>query len=142
MIIGIRQRAIRNSKNRKLVACIVYAMLVALCGSAEAEQPGKVPKIGLLGGGPASLPWHSSFKQEFQKLGYIDGKNVTFIYRFADTNYDLLPTLADELVRLKVDVIITPGSNDTRAAKSATKKSLSSFLVPGLILSPSGSSRV
>jgi putative ABC transport system substrate-binding protein len=96
-------------------------MLVALCGSAEAEQPGKVPKIGLLGGGPASLPWHSSFKQEFQKLGYIDGKNVTFIYRFADTNYDLLPTLADELVRLNVDVIITPGSNDTRAAKSATK---------------------
>src|ERR1044071_2936032 len=121
MIIGIRQQAIRNSKNRKLVACFVYAILVALCGSAEAQQPGKIPKIGLLGAGPASRPWHSSFKQEFQKLGYIDGKNITFIYRFADTNYDLLPTLADELVRLNVDVIITPGSNDTRAAKSATK---------------------
>jgi putative ABC transport system substrate-binding protein len=96
-------------------------MLVALCGSSEAQQPDKIPKIGLLGAGPASRPWHSSFKQEFQKLGYIDGKNITFIYRFADTNYALLPTLADELVRLNVDVIITPGSNDTRAAKSATK---------------------
>src|ERR1043166_7220763 len=98
MMIGITQQAIGNSKNRKLVACIVHAMLVALCGAAEAQQPGKIPKIGLLGAGPASRPWHSYLKQEFQKLGYIDGKNITFIYRFADTNYDLLPTLADELV--------------------------------------------
>ena len=56
-----------------------------------------------------------------EKLGYVDGKNVTFIHRFADTKYDRLPVLADELVRLKVDVIITPGSNDTDAAKNATK---------------------
>jgi ABC-type uncharacterized transport system substrate-binding protein len=88
---------------------------------ASAQQPTKMPKIGFLGAGPASRPWHTSFLREFQKLGYVDGKNVTFIYRFADTNYDRLPALAEELVRLKVDVIITPGSNDTRAAKNATK---------------------
>jgi putative ABC transport system substrate-binding protein len=56
-----------------------------------------------------------------RKLGYVEGRNVTFINRFADNNYDRLPALADELVRLKVDVIITPGSNDTRAARNATK---------------------
>ena len=63
MIIGIRQQAIRNSKNRKLVACIVYAMLAALGGPGEAQQRGKIPKIGLLGAGPASRPWHSFFKR-------------------------------------------------------------------------------
>ena len=88
---------------------------------AVAQQPAKIPKIGFLGAGPSSRPWHESFLREFRKLGYVDGKNTTFIYRFADTNYDRLPALADELVRLKVDVIITPGSNDTRAAKNVTK---------------------
>ncbi len=87
----------------------------------EAQQPIKIPKIGFLGSGPSSRPWHESFKREFRKLGYVDGKNITFIHRFADNKYDRLPVLADELVRLKVDVIITPGSNDTGAAKNATK---------------------
>ena len=96
------------------------AFLFALCGSVEAQQPIKIPKIGFLGSGPSSRPWHESFKREFRKLGYVDGKNVAFIHRFADTKYDRLPVLADELVRLQVDVIITPGSNDTGAAKNAT----------------------
>jgi putative tryptophan/tyrosine transport system substrate-binding protein len=119
--IGNRQRALGNSKKLKLVGCALCVMLFALCSFAEAEQQIKIPKIGFLGSGPSSRPWHESFKREFRKLGYVDGKNVTFIHRFADTKYDRLPVLADELVRLKVDVIITPGSNDTGAAKNATK---------------------
>jgi putative tryptophan/tyrosine transport system substrate-binding protein len=99
---------------------IAFLFLVAV-PVVEAQQPIKIPKIGFLGSGPSSRPWHESFKREFRKLGYVDGKNVTFIHRFADTKYDRLPVLADELVRLKVDVIITPGSNDTGAAKNATK---------------------
>jgi putative ABC transport system substrate-binding protein len=96
-------------------------MLLAPCSAVQAQQPEKVPKIGFLSAGPVSRPWRAAFQREFQKLGYVDGKNVTFIHRFADTNYDRLPALAEELVRLKVDVIITPGSNDTRAAKNATR---------------------
>jgi putative ABC transport system substrate-binding protein len=96
-------------------------VLVAAVVAAEAQQPGKIPKIGFLGAGTASRPWHEAFQQELRKLGYVEGRNITFISRFADTNLDRLPALADELVRLKVNVIVTPGSNDTRAAKNATK---------------------
>ena len=105
----------------RAIGIALGAVLFALCFTAEAQQSAKVPKIGFLGAGPASRPWHAFFQREFHKLGYVDGKNVTFIYRFADTKYDRLPALAEELVRLKVDVIITPGSNDTRAAKNATR---------------------
>ena len=61
------------------------------------------------------------FRREFRKLGYVEGKNITFESRQAENKLDRLPALADELVRLKVDVIITPGANDTRAAKNATR---------------------
>ena len=103
----------RKSKcqTRKWLGLSVIASVLAMCGAvALAQQSVKIPKIGFLGSGPSSRPWHESFKREFRKLGYVDGKNVTFIHGFADTKYDRLPVLADELVRLKVDVIITPGS--------------------------------
>ena len=136
---GIRQQARRRSSGRafgnstkpKLVVCALCAMLFGLCLPAQAQGPGKIPKIGFLGAGVVSRPWHESFQREFQKLGYVDGKNVIFIHRFAETNYERLPALADELVRLKVDVIITPGSNDTRAAKNATKSISIVFLGAG-----------
>ena len=62
-----------------------------------------------------------SFRREFRELGYVEGKNIAFEFRHADNKLDRLPSLADELVRLKVDVIVTPGANDTRAAKNATR---------------------
>jgi putative tryptophan/tyrosine transport system substrate-binding protein len=106
----------------KWLGLSLIAFVLAMCAAvAHAQQSAKIPKIGFLGSGPSSRPWHESFKREFRKLGYVDGKNVMFIHRFADTKYDRLPVLADELVRLNVDVIITPGSNDTAAAKNATK---------------------
>ena len=54
-------------------------------------------------------------------LGYVEGKNIAFEYRFADNKLDRLPALADELVRLKVDVLFTPGINEALAAKNATR---------------------
>ena len=105
--------------------CVALGVLIlALCVHAEAQQPAKIPKIGFLNAGFGSasgIPWREPLQRELQKLGYIDGKNVAFIYRYADTKYDRLPVLAQELVRLKVDLIITPGANDTRAAKNATQ---------------------
>ena len=106
---------------KDVIRLALCALLFALCSPAEAQQPAKMPKIGFLSSGPVTRPWRASFQREFQKLGYVEGKNVNFIHRSADTHYDRLPALAEELVRLKVDVIITPGSNDTRAAKNATK---------------------
>jgi len=88
---------------------------------AEAQQPTKIPTIGILAG--ASLPSSriESFRREFLKLGYVEGKNIAFESRYAENKLDRLASLAAELVRLKVAVIVTPGANDTRAAKNATK---------------------
>src|SRR6185369_8304105 len=117
--------------NKNILSVPLSILLIALCFSADAQQPAKVPKIGFLSSGPAARAWRGSFQREFEKLGYVDGKNVNFIHRFADNNYDRLPALAEELVVLKVDVIITPGSNDTRAAKNATKSIPIVFLGAG-----------
>ena len=106
---------------KRITALTLYATLFALCSFAEAQQQAKIPKIGYLGSGFATTGPHKSFQREFLKLGYVEGKNIVFESRFADNKYDRLPVLADELVRLKVDVIITPGANDTRAAKNATR---------------------
>ena len=103
----------------------VFAIVLAfvVCGAvAEAQQAAKIPKIGFLRAGSESATSRIElFRREFRKLGYVEGKNITFESRQADNKLDRLPALADELVRLKVDVIITPGANDTRAAKNATK---------------------
>jgi putative ABC transport system substrate-binding protein len=60
-------------------------------------------------------------RKELRELGYIEGKNMAIESRFTENKLDLLPTLADELVRLKVDVIVAGGRNDTRAARNATR---------------------
>jgi putative tryptophan/tyrosine transport system substrate-binding protein len=107
---------------RKLRSFVLCAVLFALGASAEAQQPTKLPKIGFLTAGFGELArWRENLVREFGKLGYVEGRNITFEVRNANTKYDRLPALADELVRLKVDVIVTPGANDTRAAKNATK---------------------
>jgi len=108
----------------KKISWLVTLLFLAAGTFAEAQQPVKLPRIGFLSSGygeDSSSGWRGSFVREFGKLGYVEGKNVAFEFRNADTKYNRLPALADELVRLKVDVIVTPGANDTRAAKNATK---------------------
>ena len=100
----------------------LLAIFVVTCGAVvDAQQPTKIPKIGYLGAGFATAGPHKSFQREFLKLGFVEGRNISFESRFVDNQYDRLPLLADELVRPKVDVIITPGANDTQAAKNATR---------------------
>jgi putative ABC transport system substrate-binding protein len=109
---------------RRNIVCLLLTVFLLTVSLAEAQQQAKIPKIGFLSAGfdsGGSSSWRDSFKREFLNLGYVEGKNIAFEYRNADTKYDRLPALADELVRLKVDVIVTPGANDTRAAKNATK---------------------
>jgi putative tryptophan/tyrosine transport system substrate-binding protein len=98
------------------------AMLFALCPHAEAQQQPKMPKIGWLGIRPDSLTTSvESFRREFRAFGYVEGKNFTFEYRSADNKLDRLPGLANELIGLKVDLLITPSTNEARAAKNITK---------------------
>ena len=102
---------------------VIIATLMGCVGMAEAQQQAKAPKIGWLGAGPGSLPTSPSelFWRDFRKLGYVEGKNIAFEYRYADNKLDRLPALADELVRLKVDLLVAGGTNAALAARDATR---------------------
>jgi len=104
----------------RLLISSLCALLFALCLSAEAQQP-KMPKIGWLGTRSTSAGGQEAIRRMLRELGYVEGKNITFEYRFADNKVERLPALADDLLRLKVDVLVTPGINETLVAKNATK---------------------
>ncbi len=89
---------------------------------AEAQQPTKIPRIAnLIGSTPSGdLARTEAFRQGLRELGYVEGKNIVIELRSAEGKLDRLPALAAELVRLKVDVIVTGGGTATRAAKEAT----------------------
>jgi putative ABC transport system substrate-binding protein len=87
---------------------------------ARAQQPAKIPRIGYLS--PTTMqPRDVAFRQRLQELGYVEGKNFTLEYRFAEGKFDRLPALAEELVRLNVDVIVTAVTQASLAAKYATR---------------------
>ena len=90
--------------------------------AAEAQQPRKVPRIGLLAQAPPTSPPVEAFRQGLRDLGYVEGKNVLIEYRHTEGKPDRLPGLAAELVRLKVDVIVVSGALATSAAKNATRE--------------------
>jgi putative ABC transport system substrate-binding protein len=97
-------------------------MLIALCFPAEAQQPGKVSRIGyLITSSPAAIaPRMDAFQQGLRELGYVEGKNIVIERRHGEGKLDRLPGLAAELVRLNVDVLVTSGPTATRPAKEAT----------------------
>jgi len=89
--------------------------------AARAQQPAKVPRIGFLFyGSPGPSPGIDAFRQGLRELGYIEGQNIAVEYRFASGRVGQLPELAAELVRLKLDVIVTPTTPASVAAKQAT----------------------
>ena len=107
-----------------IIGIALSAMLFALCVSANAQQPKKVPRIGYLASyDPATESTRAeAIRQALRELGYIEGQNIAIEYRYAEGNFDRLPGLAAELARLKVDIIVAAGANRTiQAAKNATK---------------------
>src|SRR4051812_24477117 len=108
--------------NKQVTCLALSALLFALCWSAEAQQPQKNPRIGFLAAtSPSTIPARlEAFRQGLRDLGYVEGKNITIDYRYADGKLDRIPALAAELVRLKVDVIVTGGSAATGPAKEAS----------------------
>jgi putative ABC transport system substrate-binding protein len=104
--------------NQRMFALALCAILFALCSSAEAQQPGRVFRIGYLAAGGSSPP--EAFLQGLRDLGYIEGKNITFEYRAPGEKSGRSTDLAAELVRLKVDLIVAEGAGAIRAAKNAS----------------------
>jgi putative tryptophan/tyrosine transport system substrate-binding protein len=108
--------------NSRIFSFTLAALLFAICSSADAQQQARIPKIGWLGVRPAaSDTGRELFGREFRALGYVEGKNITFEYRSADDKLDRLPALADELVGIKVDVLLASLTPAAVAAKDATR---------------------
>jgi ABC-type uncharacterized transport system substrate-binding protein len=107
---------------QKIILFALYSLLLAPCSTVEAQQPRNVPRIGFLSAASASeVAFRTEpFRQGLRELGYVDGKTIVIEYRYADGKLDSLPGLTAELVRLKVDVIVTAGPSATRPAKDAT----------------------
>ena len=107
---------------RRIFAVALCTVLFALCVSAHAQQPTKIPRIGLLftATPSAAAARIEAFRQGLRELGYVEGKNILIEQRYAEGQLNHMNELAAELVRLKVDVIVTIGPAATRPAKEAT----------------------
>ena len=107
------------SMKKKHLGLAVLTVIFTFVQLVDAQQPGKIPRIGHLSifGASARI---EAFRQGLRDLGYIEGKNLSFEFRSAEGKLERLPDLAAELVRLKVDIIVTAGAPSSRAAKGAT----------------------
>ena len=108
---------------KNVIRLALCAMLFALCFPVQAQQPTKIPRIGFLGAASSStnLARVEAFRQGLRELGYVEGKNIVIEWRSAEGKLDRLHDLATDLVRLKVDVLVSGGGNSaTRALKQAT----------------------
>ena len=115
------------------------AVLAAGCGilaapcTGYAQKPAKAWRIGFLSGGPSPADGAppAALRKALAELGYLDGKNVTYIGRWADARTERLPGLATELVGLDIDVLVTIGVPAAEAAKKATPTIPIVFVAPG-----------
>jgi len=107
---------------RKIVIWLLATVLLTTLSPAEAQQPKKIPRIGYLSAtSPSAEPARTdAFRQGLRELGYIEGQNIVIEWRSAEGKLDRLPDLADELVRLKVDVIFVRSTAAVQTAKNAT----------------------
>src|SRR6266403_163766 len=113
----------RSIENLKLVGLSVIAFVLVVCAVVtQAQQPTKVPRIGFQTDAPTSAVTAriEAFRQGLRALGYVEGKNIIIEWRWAEGKPERLPDLAAELVRFKVDIIVTAGPAATGPAKEAT----------------------
>jgi putative ABC transport system substrate-binding protein len=119
------------------------AVLLAAPLAAEAQQTGKVPRVGYLSPGSSSDPLRQrrleAFRQGLRELGYVEGQNIALESRWAEGKYDRYPALAADLLRLKVDVIVAVGGAATQAAQQATR---TIPIVMSVVIDPLGSGLV
>jgi putative ABC transport system substrate-binding protein len=106
---------------KRVVGFALGAVLFALALPAEAEQSAKVAKIGGLGSGGGLASGRELLRRELHALGYVEGKNITLEYRYAEGRIDRFSALADELVRLNVDVLVASSTPEALAFRNATR---------------------
>jgi putative ABC transport system substrate-binding protein len=118
---------------KTVISFALCAMLFALCGSVDAQQAGKIFRIGFLDGSNASgsAVLVDAFRQEMRKLGWTEGKNITIEYRFAEGKPERRPELAADLVRLKVDLIVATDTPSALTAKNVTTTIPIVIVTPG-----------
>jgi putative tryptophan/tyrosine transport system substrate-binding protein len=112
-----------GSISRNRFCFLVCPLLFALSASIEAQQPKKVSRVGYLAAVSASAdaPRLDAFRQGLRDLGYVEGQNIVLDYRHADSAFERLPALADELIRSNIDVLVAVTTNAALAAKKATR---------------------
>ena len=107
--------------HKKITRRVFCSMLLALPVAAQAQQAGKIPRVGILFIGGKDQPHLESFKQGLRARGYAEGKNIILEYRYAEGNQDRLGDLAAELVRDRVDVLVTTAAISAKAAQRITQ---------------------
>jgi putative ABC transport system substrate-binding protein len=109
--------------SKKVICLALSAILLALVLPTQAQQPKKVPRIGVLWlySPDIASPFAEAFRQGLRGLGYIEGQNIALEERWAEGRLDRLPSLAAELVRLNIDIIVTASTPAAQAAQQATK---------------------
>jgi putative ABC transport system substrate-binding protein len=126
-----------------LAVVLVVSLTLASLGTAAAQSPEKVPKVGYISPGSSSEPFRlrrfESFRQGSRELGYVEGRNIALEPRWAEGEYDRYPALAADLVRLKAHVIVTVGGAATKAAQQVTK---TTPIVMSVVIDPLGSGLV
>jgi putative ABC transport system substrate-binding protein len=107
---------------KPVIGFALGAMLLALCSSAEAQEPAKMSRIGVLvlGTSEAFTPLRKALEKGLRELGYAERRNIVIEYRFADGRTERLHDLAIELVRPKLDVILAITNSETAVLKQAT----------------------
>ena len=107
--------------SKNILIWLLATHFLLICYFADAQQPGKLPRVGVLFIGGRDQPHLESFKQGLRELGYTEGKNIVLIYRYADGKQERLADLAAELVREKVDVLVTTATISALAARRVTR---------------------
>jgi putative tryptophan/tyrosine transport system substrate-binding protein len=121
-VINSQQNFGEQTMTKPILFWLLAMVFLATALPVMAQQPKKVTPIGYLVGPTlsANAPRSEAFRQGLRELGYVEGKNIVIEWRSAEEKPDRLPALAAELVRLKVEIIVTTGSTPTRAAREAT----------------------
>ena len=111
-----------NSRSRIRFRFTICALLLALSVPVEAQQTGKVARVGFLGNSTAALEANliGPFREGLRDLGYVEGKNIVIEWRWAEGKYERFPSLIAELIASKVDLIVTAGTPASLAVKKAT----------------------
>jgi putative ABC transport system substrate-binding protein len=108
---------------KRLAVALFAILFLAAPLAVEAQAVGKVPRIGLLSpfSPAATALWHQAFREGLRDLGWVEGRNISIEYRYAEGRADRLPDLAADLVSLKVDIVVAATATDALAAKDATR---------------------